>query len=187
MSNSPNPPLAAVSKPASGKTATNFPHGTCDFCRTENIKVAELLGVYLGVTFRLCHHCASNVAHQLAGAGEVTPRSPMDPETRGVVVKLEITAIQGYPKDWDEDLINFQLNEGSHCLSSEIDQLANSAAEVYDEQGYGVHDDEGGLRNTLCGCCWVEAEYVRDATDEDYRSQDLVVLAGARKRRAHAW
>lgn len=69
-----------------------------------------------------------------------------------VVIELKVRLQKWVPEDWDEAMINFHLNESSHCLGAEIGQLHRE--------------------NTMAdGCCTIcyrcEARYLREAIEDD--------------------
>ena len=76
-------------------------------------------------------------------------------ETKKVVIELIVKMIIEVPKDWDKESINFYLNDGSHCLETEVFQLAIEAG--FDEKN-----------PPLCSICHrAKGRYVQDANKED--------------------
>ncbi len=77
-------------------------------------------------------------------------------ETKKVVIELTVKMIIEVPKDWDEDSINFYLNESSHCLEAEVFQLAREVG--FDEE----------KNPSLCSICHrAKGIYIQDANEEN--------------------
>lgn len=76
-------------------------------------------------------------------------------ENKKIVIELTVKMIIEVPKDWDEEAINFYLNESSHCLETEVFQLAREAG--FDEEN-----------PPLCSICHrAKGKYIQDAREED--------------------
>lgn len=69
-----------------------------------------------------------------------------------VVIELTVRMLREYPDDWDARMIDFHLNDSSHCLGNEIRELAES-----DKAEEGSCDT----------CNRAEAHFLRAATAED--------------------
>lgn len=82
----------------------------------------------------------------------------MSTPNKTVVIELTIRMLRDYPADWSEGMINFHLNESSHCLGTEIVDLAAS-----DQAEDGSCDS----------CHRAEARYLRDATGQDIENLKL--------------
>lgn len=83
-------------------------------------------------------------------------------------VWIELIAIvpMDVPSEWDEEMINFHLNESSHCLTNEVEAL-------YKEYGH-LADDE-------CMCHRLRARYI-----SDLEGQIQLTHRGSRDERAQA-
>lgn len=70
-----------------------------------------------------------------------------------VVVAVTFTMLREVTEDWDAQSVEFWLNESSHCLSSEVQDLADEDERAED------------------GCCFTchraKAAYLREATPAD--------------------
>lgn len=73
--------------------------------------------------------------------------------TRTVVVRATFEYTVDVPEDWDQEMIEFQRNEGSWCADNGIGEL-NDLSERLDKAG-------------ACACAAISYEYVREATEED--------------------
>ncbi|MGB8834072.1 MAG: hypothetical protein WCC95_18120 [Candidatus Sulfotelmatobacter sp.] len=72
---------------------------------------------------------------------------------RTVVVEFKTKMVIRMPQTWDENMVNFTMNESSACMSRYVDQL-------YEE----THEKEN-----LCQICFrSEMKYLREATAEDH-------------------
>ncbi len=69
-----------------------------------------------------------------------------------VVLRMEIDLIVEVPDDWDTDQIHYFYNDGTHCTSNEIQQLADT---------YMVDDDHH------CPCPASKFTYLRDVDEKD--------------------
>lgn len=78
---------------------------------------------------------------------------------RTVVVRFHVDLVIPVPEDWDSDMVQFHYNDSSWCA----DNLATTLSETVERL-----DEQGG-----CMCRCVEAEFVREATDEDESAQHL--------------
>lgn len=81
--------------------------------------------------------------------------------SRTVVVRFHVDLVVDVPEDWDAEMINFRYNESSWCADNLAEDLSATVNRL---------DDKGG-----CLCQFVEAEFVREATDEDETAQHLRV------------
>lgn len=72
--------------------------------------------------------------------------------TKTVLVEYTVRAVIQIPESWDSDLFEFSRNEGSWCASNIVQELARFAG-------------EDGMDECLCP--WVEAKWLRDATEEE--------------------
>jgi hypothetical protein len=75
---------------------------------------------------------------------------------RTVVVRLTVEYVRQVPEDWDEEMINFHFNEGTHCIDNEILYLRH--------QTHVFEHEEGG---SGCYCSHSHGKYVREATEWD--------------------
>lgn len=74
--------------------------------------------------------------------------------TKTVLVELSLMTLVDVPDDWNQDNIEFYLNESCHCLGNELQELAASDAYVMQ-------------RNSCDTCHRSRATYVREATADD--------------------
>jgi hypothetical protein len=78
---------------------------------------------------------------------------------RTVVVEFKTWMVVTMPQCFDEDLINFQLNESSACSSRYVNQL-------YEE----ANQEEG-----ICHTCFrTEMKFLREATEEDHKKLSFI-------------
>lgn len=83
-------------------------------------------------------------------------------EKKNVVIELRVKMIVKVPTEWTGDDIDFWLNESSHCLNNEVDQL------------YMECNDPYFVENSWCNiCARAEGEYIRNASEEDMKQLDL--------------
>lgn len=68
--------------------------------------------------------------------------------TRTIVVDFTIRMIREVPEDWNEELIEFSINESSWCASNLIEEFEK------------VTEQE-------CLCSRTSGEFIREATEED--------------------
>lgn len=77
-------------------------------------------------------------------------------DKKRVVVEVTFTMLREYPADWDEEMVNFHLNDSSHCLATEIQELMEEEARAEE------------------GCCFTchraSGKFLRAATPEDIKS-----------------
>ncbi len=69
-----------------------------------------------------------------------------------IVIKLEIDMITSVPSDWDEEMINFFYNDGSHCTGNEIEQL---------------YREDNAVESSCFTCHRSIVQYLRDASQQD--------------------
>ena len=72
---------------------------------------------------------------------------------RTVVIELKTWLVVTVPQSWDVDMINFYYNESSHCIGTEIAQIA---------------EEEERLPGRCCTCFRTEAQFLREATEKDH-------------------
>jgi hypothetical protein len=83
---------------------------------------------------------------------------------RTVVVKMEVTVPICVPADWDEDQIEFWLNDSSWCADNMIQRLEEL--------------DEAKGDRAPCLCNAFKGAFVREATADDLTGIDLVKFSG---------
>ena len=93
-----------------------------------------------------CFYCQIDLGEQHKAACVLRRRT--------VVCKVKIDIVLEYPESWSENDINFHLNESSSCS----DNIAQKIIELSDCVASG------------CLCGHLEAEYLREATEEDEKS-----------------
>jgi hypothetical protein len=71
---------------------------------------------------------------------------------RTVVVEIKVKILRKFPTDWDVDLIEFHLNESSHCIGNEIEE---------------IYESDNAIESSCDTCHRTEAKYLREATPED--------------------
>lgn len=77
---------------------------------------------------------------------------------RTIVVQFTVELVVVEPESFGPDLINFKYNEGSWCADNLADMMAKAVERI---------GDNG------CLCPVVSGEYVREATGDDERDQQL--------------
>jgi hypothetical protein len=91
-----------------------------------------------------CFYCHELLGHHKPDC--VTQR-------RTVKIELKTWLVISVPQSWTEDDINFYLNNSSHCIGNEIEQLAEENQRVPGE---------------CCSCHRTESKYLGEATAEDH-------------------
>ena len=77
--------------------------------------------------------------------------------SRTIVMEMKIEIVMEVPESWDEEMCNFHKNQGSWCATNIIDTLKK------------INKVNG------CLCSVSEFKYIREATDEDEKSQGVFV------------
>ena len=94
---------------------------------------------------------------------------------RTVVIRVTMEVVVDVPRDWDKDSVEFKYNGSSWCASNFIGDLA-----AWDERVDAAAEKERehtGLpyAESICLCQNFEAEFVREATEEDHRTMPVLV------------
>lgn len=84
----------------------------------------------------------------------------MTEQRKKALIKITVEHIIDVPHDWDEEMVNFYLNDSSHCTSNDLLDAAEDR----------FRDDNTSSWLDL------EAVYVRDANEGD-----LMLLEGSRQ------
>jgi len=91
---------------------------------------------------------------------------------RTVVMRLTVEYVATVVESFDQEMIEFQRNEGTRCADNTIIELAERI-ERYEKQGTDEHDDEHVGRTCFCGTA--REEYVREATEHDEMMDGIYV------------
>ena len=75
----------------------------------------------------------------------------MTEQRKKVLIKITVEHIIDAPHEWGEEMVNFYLNDSSHCISND---LLDAAEDRFRDDGTTSWLD-------------MDASYVRDANDDD--------------------
>jgi hypothetical protein len=92
-----------------------------------------------------CRYCGAKIGEQHRKGCVIRKRT--------VVVEITVQLVRAVPEDFDKDMIEFGMNEGSACSDNIIDEITEAA------------ERRDGLDR--CSCPVVTGKYVREATKED--------------------
>lgn len=100
-----------------------------------------------------CLYCKSRKGREHE-AGCVTRK-------KTIVCEVKINLVRVLPEDWDEDMINFHMNESSWCFDNIAEEISDAVERTPDGTCLLCHVSEGG--------------FVRDATEGDEERFQLFV------------
>lgn len=83
---------------------------------------------------------------------------------RTIVVRMTVEYVQPIVEDWDEEMINFYFNEGTHCSSNDIEYMHRRMRHLE-------------AARAQCLCRNTHIVYVREAEEEDEQDMDVFVAA----------
>ena len=92
-----------------------------------------------------CFYCHRKIGEEHAGTCVIRSRT--------VVCEIKLELVRTVPEDWDEDMINFHMNDSSWCFDNIAEEIADTVERMPD--------------GTCVLCAHAEGRFIREATPED--------------------
>lgn len=94
---------------------------------------------------------------------------------KSVVIRVTLQVVVDVPRDWKKDNIESKYNDSSWCASSFVGDLERwrERVDAIGEENAKAQGLYGSLGQCLCPV--FEADFVRDATEDDHREMPVLI------------